>query len=144
MSIREADREGVTTSRSQRASTSLTPPRALSVRDPPPPGEGKQNPSRGAPERARHCEERQRRTNPERRLRLDCFAPLAMTSRPRGALLSPPPRSGGEGRRISRKLCFSHPEVRAAQPRASKDDSCNALDRILRGPLRGHLRMTER
>jgi hypothetical protein len=31
-----------------------------------------------------------------------------------------------------------------AQPRASKDDSCNALARILRGPLRGHLRMTER
>jgi hypothetical protein len=32
-----------------------------------------------------HCEERKRRRNPERHFRLDCFAPLAMTTRSRDA-----------------------------------------------------------
>ncbi len=44
-----------------------------------PQGDGsqvKRSRSRDASLRSRHCEERKRRSNPGRRLRLDCFAPL--------------------------------------------------------------------
>jgi hypothetical protein len=45
---------------------------------PPPPlrGTDEFDRSRDTAERPRHCEERKRRSNPERRLSLDCFAPL--------------------------------------------------------------------
>ncbi len=38
---------------------------------------------------------------------------------------------------------FRHPEALGAQRRASDDDGPGASAGILRGPLRGHLRMTE-